>query len=176
MENQVNRKALAVAVEGLFRFGVAPSFNLEAFAQGSFEGKNDTRYLRVEPKEYNAVIVGPFGQEKATRLRVEKDFLILDVVWELSDEEQRQKLGVEKMPTIRQSIFLDTTPSGALDMGPFKNGALGRLREAIGLNQDGQPWSFAQFIGRPARVKVEHKPNEKDPQNPYQNVTAVTKL
>lgn len=172
----MKKSRIAVAVAGLFRFPVGAAFNLEAFSQGSFEGANDTRFLRVEPKEYPAVVVGPFGADKCTRLRVEKEFLILDVVWELNDEAQKAALGVEKLPNVRQSIFLDTTPNGALDMGPFKNGALGRLREALGLNADGQKWSFADFVGRPAKVKIEHKLNEKDPQNPYQNVTAVTKV
>lgn len=152
------------------------TFSVEAFAQSSFEGKGDTRYLRIPPKEYAAQIVGPFGAEGKTRLRVEKEYLILDVVWQPEDEEVRQQLGVERLPTVRQSIFLDTTPQGGLDMGPFKNGPLNRLREAIGLNADGQRWSFMDFIGRPARIRVEHAPNPKDPSNPYQNVTAVTRL
>ena len=152
------------------------SFNVDAFSQAQFEGANDTRYLRIEPKEYLAVVVGPFGEDKKTRLRSsDKGFLMLDVVWQPEDEEQKQKLGGEKLPVVRQTVFLDVTPQGGLDMSPFKNGDLGRLREALGLNLDGQRWSFADFVGRPGRIKVEQSPNEKDPANPYTNVKSVTK-
>ena len=156
------------------RGNLPSSFNLDQFSQGTFEGKGDTRRVRIEPKEYPAQIVGPWGEK--TKLRTEQGYLILDVVWQPDDEEQRQKLGLDKMPTVRQSLFLDLTPNGALDMGQLKNGDLNRLREAIGLNQEGVQWKFQDFIGRPARIKVVHKPNKDDPENPYQNVTAVSKM
>lgn len=158
-------------------YATAPSsFSVDAFAQSTFEGKGDTRRLSsaIEEKEYNAVIEGPWGE--TTKIRVEKGYPILDVMWRPSDPELQNKLQVEKLPLVRQSIFLDVTPAGGLDFGPFKNGDLNRLRDAIGLNNDGQKWSFADFIGKPAKIKVVHKANEKDAQNPYVNVTAVTKL
>lgn len=154
---------------------VGSSFNLDSFTQGSFEGKGDTRRLgtAVEEGEYPAIIEGPFGE--FTKLRVEKQYPILDVMWRPSSPELQQKLGVERLPLVRQSIFLDVTSSGGLDMGPFKNGDLNRLRDAIGLN-DGQRWSFNDLIGKAAKIKVAHRMNEKDPMNPYVNVTSVTKL
>ena len=156
------------------RGNLPSSFSVDAFSKSAFEGKGDTRRVRVEPKEYNAQIVGPFGEK--TKLKTESGWLILEVIWQPDDEEQRQQLGLDKLPTLRQSIFLDLTPGGALDLGPLKNGDLNRLREAIGLNQDGQSWRLEDFIGRPARIKVVHKPNKDDPENPFQNVTAVTKV
>lgn len=158
--------------------GMPSSFNLDAFVNGSFEGKGDTRRIRLEPKEYSAQIAGPFGEKTKLRQQTgEKGaFLILDVVWQPEDEEQRQRLGVEKLPTVRQSIFLDLTPNGGLDLGPLKNGDLNRLREAIGLNQDGMKWKWQDFIGRPAKIKVTHKTNPEDPENPYQNVVSVAPL
>lgn len=150
------------------------AFSLDAFQGGTYEGKGDTRRVRVEPKEYPAQIVGPFGEK--SKLRTEQGYLILDVVWQPDDEEQRQALGLEKLPTVRQSIFLDLTPNGGLDMGQLKNGDLNRLRDAIGLNEDGKAWKFSDFVGRPARIKVVHKPNKDDAENPYQNVTAVSKM
>jgi hypothetical protein len=156
------------------RGNLPSTFDVNSFQSAIFEGKGDTRRVRVEPKEYPAQIVGPWGEK--TKLKTEAGYLILEVVWQPDDEEQRQKLGLDKLPTLRQSIFLDLTPSGALDMGQLKNGDLNRLREAIGLNQDGQQWKFPDFIGRPARIKVVHKPNKEDAENPFQNVTAVSSL
>ena len=152
------------------------SFNVEAFGAAQFEGANDTRFLRIEPKEYRAVIIGPFGEDKKTRLRTsDKGFLMLDVVWAPEDEIQRVALGVERLPYVRQTVFLDVTPQGGLDMSPFKNSDLGRLREALGLNTEGQRWSFNDFIGRAGLITVEQKPNEKDSANPYTNVKSVTR-
>lgn len=156
---------------------IPSTFNAEAFGMAQFEGENDTRFLQVDQKEYRAVILGPFGEERKTRLRTsDKGFVMLEVVWAIEDPEQMAKLGVQKLPDMRQTIFLDLTPEGGLDMGPFKNASLGKLREALNLNNPGQRWSFNDFIGKPGLVKVEYKPNEKDPQNPFANVTAVTKI
>ena len=155
---------------------IPTSFDLNSFQQASFEGQGDTRRLRIEPKEYPAIVVGPFGEQGKTRLRVEKTYLILDVVWQPEDEVQKAALGLERLPTVRQSLFLDVTPQGGLDMGPFKNSDLNRLREVFALNDPKAAWSFANFVGRPARIKVEQRPNDKDPANPFTNVTAVSKL
>lgn len=154
---------------------IGSAFDPAAFASGSFEGKGDTRRLQIEAKEYPALIVGPFNEK--TKIRVtDKGKVILDVVWQPDDPAQAQQLGLEKLPTVRQSVFLDMTPGGGLDMGPFKNGDLNRLREVLGLNGDGVKWSFQDFIGKTALIKVEYRPNEADPQNPFSNVTKVAKL
>lgn len=149
------------------------NFNVEQFSGSAFEGEGDTRRIRLEPKEYMAQVVGPWGEK--TKLRVEKEFLILDVVWQPDDEEQRRALNIEKLPTVRQSIFLDLTPAGGLDLGPLKNGDLNRLREVFDLNKPGMQWKFQDLIGRPAKIKVTQRINKDDPENPYTNVSAVTK-
>jgi hypothetical protein len=151
------------------------TFSLEAFQQSQFEGAGDTRFLLIDAKEYMAMIKGPYGQERCTRLRQEKDYLIFDVVFELDDPEQKQKLGVENLPSVRKSIFLDLTESGGLDMGPFKNGDLNRLRDVCGLNEEGKSWKFSDFIGKPVRVKVKHRPDQADPKKVYLDVGEVTK-
>ena len=167
---------LTGTMQGLFN-EVPSSFSVDSFAQGSFEGKGDTRRLRIEPKKgYSAIIEGPWQEKGKTGLRIEKGYLILDVMWRVNDPEQATRLGVEKLPLVRQSIFLDVTPAGGLDMAPFKNGDLNRLRDALGLNNDGQRWQFSDFIGKAAKIDVDQRPNEKNPQDPYTNVTAVTKL
>lgn len=150
------------------------SFDVSSFAGSAFEGRGDTRRLRMEPKEYAGMIAGPWGEK--TKLRSEKGYLIFDVVWQLDDEEQRNKLGVERLPTVRQSIFLDLTPNGQLDLGEYKNGDFNRLREAVGLNKDGIKWKFPDFIGKPGKVKLAHKVNPDDADNPYQNIVAVAPL
>lgn len=155
---------------------VVPSnFNLDAFASSSFEGEGDTRRLRLEEKEYRAVVQGPWADERGTRLFTsDKGALALIVVWQLDDEEQRAKLNLEKMPTKRQTVWLDLTKGGALDMGPYKNSELNRLRDVFGLNAPGKQWKFPDFVGQVAMVKLKNQTNKEDPENPFQNITAVS--
>jgi hypothetical protein len=56
--------------------------------------------------------------------------------------------------TLTDSIMLDTTPEGALDMAKGRNGALRRYREAIDMNKPGDAFSAARMEGRVIRVKV----------------------
>lgn len=170
-------KLIALAISSMFRFNVGSSFDLNSFGAGSFEGEGDTRRFQYPTREYNAIILGPFNEDKKTRLATtEKGALQLVVVWQPDDEALRQEMKMEKLPTISQRIFLDLTETNALDMGPFKNGELNKLRTAFGLNKAGLKWSFQDFVGKAAKIKIELKPNKDDPQNPYQNVTAVTAM
>lgn len=161
----------------LFHAPLPSGFDPATFGQAQFEGQNDTRFLLIDAKEYPAVIKGPWGDDKATKLRTtEKGQLILDVVYTVDDEAQRQRLNVNQLPSVRQSIFLDLTEGGGLDMGPFKNSALGRLRDALGLNSAGQKWAFADFVGKVVKIKVGHRPDKNDPSKVYTDVEAVTKM
>lgn len=155
---------------------IPSSFDVNSFAAGSHEGEGDTRRFLLPAKEYMALIVGPFGEDKKTRIKVpdKGGFVIFEVVWQPSDPQVMADHKLEKLPTVRQNIFLDFTDAGTLDMGPFKNGDLNKLRTVFGLNKPGVKWSFADFIGKPAKIKVEHRPNKDDPSNPFVNVTAVT--
>ena len=156
---------------------IPSSFDPASFGSGSFEGEGDTRRFQLPAKEYPAFIVGPFGEDKKTRIKTtEKGQVILEVVWQPDDGEVRAAHKLEKLPTVRQGIFLDLTDAGGLDMAPFKNADLNKLREVFGLNSAGVKWSFTDFIGKPARIKVEQKSNKEDPNNPFTNVTAVTRL
>lgn len=154
------------------------TFNLDSFQNASFEGVGDTKRLRVPEGDFNAVIVGPWGER--SKLRVQQGqggtYLIADIVWKPSDPKIQSELGVEELPTVRQSIFLDLTPGGGLDMGPYKNTELNLLLTVFGLGTNGAPWKWSDLIGRPARVKTKHNANEKNPLDPFVNVTAVTKI
>lgn len=161
-----------------FQFrSVGSTFDANSFAAGSFEGEGDTRRFQYPPGEYPAIILGAFNEDKKTRLfTTEKGQLQLIVVWQPDDEALRQQMKLEKLPTVSQRIFLDLTETNALDMGPFKNGELNKLRTAFGLNRAGVKWSFQDFIGKAAKIKIEQRPNKEDPANPYSNVTAVTAM
>ena len=55
------------------------------------------------------------------------------------------------------SIMLDVSSSGGLDMAPGKNGSLRRFREALDMNREGSPFSFAATFGRAVKVQITHE-------------------
>ena len=65
---------------------------------------------------------------------------VLDVVWNIPNEELRENLGLEKV-LVRQSIFIDIDDDGRILFGPNQNVRLGNLREALSQNKKGR-WSF----------------------------------
>lgn len=98
-----------------------------------------------------------------------------DIFWAIDDQALLQSLERKEI-IVKQGLMLDMTDNGALDCGKGKNVALGRLREAVNLNQAGRPFSLNQLAGRPAKVCVVHRPDPKDPQVIYAEVKSVTAL
>ena len=103
-----------------------------------------------------------------------KSGLALDIVWEIQDESVKTYCG-RNVVNVKQGLMLDMTEKGQLDMGKGKNLNLGKLREALGLNVSGQPFSFSMIQGRIAGLFVGHRDNEKDPESPFAEVRKVVK-
>jgi len=68
-------------------------------------------------------------------------------------------VGANKV-TLKDGIMLDLTQSGGIDTAPGKNGKLRRYREALGMNNPGEPFSFRAMTGRQIKVKIKHDPYE----------------
>lgn len=98
--------------------------------------------------------------------------LALDIQWEIQDETVKTFCGRDKI-FCKQGIMLDLTDSGQLDMAKGKNIDLGKLREALGLNTPGEPFSFSMIIGRMARGFVHHRVVGEDV---YAEIKRVAKL
>lgn len=90
----------------------------------------------------------------------------------LDDPALKEKLGRQEV-SVKYDIMLDLTDDGKLDMGKGKNVALGRLREATGLNQPGEAFSWRMLDGRPVKAKVTQRLVGEDI---FNDVKAVTKL
>lgn len=146
------------------------AFNPDLFMQTETNDSNSTRLVPVPEGEYPGVI-------KSINPRVvgQNGSPVLDVVYGIDDEGVKKVTGMNE-PTVRQSIWLDVTESGGLDMSEGKNVQLGRLREALGQNQRGKPWAPTMLVGQVAKVKVTHTTDKNDPEIVYANVGAVTKL
>ena len=147
------------------------SFNPDLFLQQSVDAANDTKKIPCPVGEFTAV-----AEEVKARPWQSKDGtqsgLALDIIWSIDDANVKTQLDRDQVK-VKQGIMLDLTESGALDMGKGKNIGLGRLREAVGLNVPGQPFSPMMIQGRLAKVKVTHRVDGEDI---YDEIKSVAKL
>ena len=145
------------------------SFNPDTFLNTETDSANSSTYTPVPEGEFNASI-------KVIKPRVLTDGrAVLDVTWTVDDEVARNETGMAE-PSVRQTLWLDTTESGGLDFGKGKNVGLGRLREAVGQNQAGKPWAPGMLVGQVAKVKVGHSIDKRDGVTINADVKAVLPL
>jgi hypothetical protein len=67
-------------------------------------------------------------------------------------------------------VMLDLTDAGGLDTSKGRNVNLGRLREAAGLNQPGQPFSFPMLEGRTVKISTGHRVDKNDAELVYTEI------
>lgn len=145
------------------------AFNPDTFLNTEATEANATAYTPVPEGEFNASI-------KTIKPRVLTDGrAVLDISWVVDDEQARTETGMAE-PSVRQTIWLDTTESGGLDFGKGKNVGLGRLRDAVGQNQAGKPWAPGMLVGQVAKVKVSHSIDKRDGVTIQADVKAVLPL
>lgn len=144
---------------------MSSTFDPDMFMNQQTADANDTQFVPVPEDDYPAVI-------KEIKAGTAGDKPVLNITWAIDSEAAREATGLES-PTVRQTIWLDLTDQGGLDMGKGKNVGLGKLREALGQNTPGQPWSPGMLSGQVAIIKVEHRAG-KSPGEVYAGVKAVT--
>ena len=136
---------------------VDSAFSTEAFLQTSVEGSLDTKITPCPQGEFLAIAGKP--EVRAAEIkrgdRAGEPIYFLDITWDIQDDSIKEELGRDKV-TVRQSLILDIK-NDTLDMSKGKNIGLGRLREALGQNTAGQPWSPAMLEGQLAKVVVSHR-------------------
>lgn len=100
---------------------------------------------------------------------------MVDITFSVEDERQKEVTGL-KEPTVRMTIFLEIV-DGKLDTSKGKNVQLGRVLDAVGLN-DGRDWSWNDLVGRPCMIHVDHVPDERPGQQgeKFANATKIGKL
>lgn len=139
--------------------------SVEQFLQTQTEGANSTKVILIpeNPEGYRAQIatdgIGLANFKFKQGERAGQTGYRMTVKWEIDDPDKSLEKQIARKPIVTQSIMLDITSEGALDMGEGKNVQLGRLREAVGQNANGRPWSPAMLIGQMARINVKHRVN-----------------
>ena len=149
-------------------------FDPASFIDQEIVGENSTFTVPVPVGDYMAIAEKVDVRQWTGKQDTTKSGLTLEVFWSIDDQGVKDMLGRDKV-TVKQGIMLDLTEEGGLDMGKGKNVGLGKLRAALDLNNAGQAFSFNQIPGRMARVKVEHRPNDTNPESPYAEVKMVAK-
>jgi len=127
-------------------------FDADTFLSGTVEGEMSTDFVPIPEGEYAAFIKGVAARSTSSD---KGEYVILDVTWAVDDGEVAKTVGIDN-PTVRQSIFLDVTENGGLDLSKGKNIQLGRLRDAVGQN-DGGPWAPSMLEGQVGRIRVAHR-------------------
>ena len=146
-------------------------FDPNQFLDMQFNEANDTKVVPIPVGEHFAAIDKVEVRPWTSKADSTKSGLALDVLWSIQDPSVLAELGRDKA-TVKQGIMLDLTEAGGIAMGKGQNVSLGRLREAVGLNEPGKPFAFSMLMGRQAKVKVEHRIVGEDI---FSDVKAVTK-
>lgn len=148
------------------------SFDPNTFLNQEYEGVLDTKVIPCPAGEFPAISekvdVVPWASRDGS-----KSGLKAQIIWDIQDDNVKAVCQRDTVK-VRQDIMLDLTEDGnSLDMGKGKNIGLGRLREALGMNQPGQSFSFPAMQGRLATVKVSHRAGD-NPEDIFAEVKAVT--
>jgi hypothetical protein len=131
------------------------SFDPDQFLNSAVTGANDTKVIPVPMGEYQGIIEKVLPRQWQSKDGTQTG-IALDVFWLIEDANVKSILGRDTV-TCKQGIMLDTAPSGGLDMTKGKNIGLGRLREAVGMNDPSQSFSFHSLPGQSAKVSVQHR-------------------
>lgn len=147
------------------------NFDPNTFLNATFTDANSTSSTPCPEGEFPAI-----AEKVDVSTWAKKDGsasgLKLDVLWDIQDESAKAVTG--RNPTkVRQTVMLDLTESGQMDFAKGRNVSLGRLREAVGLNNPGEAFAFSMIQGRMAKVAVKHRV---DGENIYDEVRGVAKL
>lgn len=149
------------------------TFDPDTFMSAEVTGEMSTKFTPIPEGEYVATI------DDIKIRAVKNGGRVLDVSWNIMDDNLKQTMNMEKI-VVRQGIFLDVEPNGALSLGPNKNVRLGRLREGLGQNKPGQPWNFRMLKGAgPAKISVSQRSEQKEGESEpviYNDVLKVTPL
>lgn len=143
-------------------------FDPDTFVNQETTDANATTFDPIPEGEYVAMITrAPAVREVGNEGRV-----VMDVTWEIDDEELKQKLERDRL-TVRQSVFLDIE-DGKLATGKNKNVQLGKLRDALGQNKPGKSWKPSDLEGAgPARIQVSHRERDGITYDQVARVTAM---
>lgn len=148
-------------------------FNPEQFLSTVYSDTTSTVSIPVPEGEYPGLIskldVKPVTTQNGEQLILEVHFDLGDPTGEIQAATGRDKNSA------KYSCWLDMN-GGNIDMSPGKNVGLGRLREAIGQNEEGKPWHPKMMLGQSALCRITHRVDKEDASKVYHEVKSVAAL
>lgn len=144
-------------------------FNPDDFLNSTVTGVLATRRPPIPEIEEATLIIKDL---KARMTGGDNPQPVLDVTMTVDEQSARDATGMAE-PSVRYGCWLDLTPEGDLDMGEGKNVQLGRLREAVGQNVEGQGWQPSMLLGQVLRGKITQRPDKNDPETIYNDIAAI---
>jgi len=163
------------------------AFDANAFMAQEVDEGLSTVIEQVPEGDYRAMI-GDFDSESGFRTFTAKpgsrnegkEFTIFQPPFVLQDDPRlaavKQARGGNDVSVTHKGMFLDLTDSGSLDTANGRNVDLGRLRDAVGQNNQ-KGWKFSNLIGAgPVMVRVIHEGDQNDPMKKYARISRVVKI
>jgi hypothetical protein len=153
------------------------AFDLDEFMNAAVQSAGDTKYAICPQGEFPMMLDTDVKVNEISGTSEKTGepyhFHVLEAQCIVQDDKVRADLGRDKV-TVRLRVNLDIE-NGRLEEGKGKNIRLNQLREALGQNTPG--WKMAQLRGAgPFMGKVIHRPNEKDPERPFAEVSRVSAI
>lgn len=148
-------------------------FDPEAFLDATLDAPL-TKRPPVMPGSYTATIGEVKSRPWASRDGT-KSGMAYDVPLEVQlDAAEAERVGQPSV-IITDSVMLDLTVDGAIDVAPGKNRKLRAYREATGLNNPGDKFSARMLQGRSVKVIVKHDAAKDGSDDIYERIGAVAK-
>ena len=147
------------------------SFDAQSFLDATVSTASSTRTVPCPIGEYFGIIEKVLPRQWQSKDGTTSG-IALDVLWLVEDANVKALLGRDTV-VVKQGIMLDLAPLGGLDLSEGKNVGLGRLREAVGKNQNGEQFAVSMLPGLTAKISVTHRVAGEDT---FGEVKAVAKL
>lgn len=148
------------------------SFDADTLLNTDVTGATSTEYIPIPAEEFVGIIKDVGAKEVVSQKNGET-YRFLEILYMVDDEGVRELTGMSE-PKVRQSMILDFTDAGTLDLGKGKNVSLGRLREACNQNDPSKPWNFNMLVGQAVKITVKHRTGDEG--QIYAEVKGVAKL
>lgn len=135
------------------------AFDPNAFLQTTYTESMATQYVPIPEGIFNVVTGQPTVAHGVSE-KNQQPWYRLDLPLTVDSDEVRQALGRDEVKT-KFTIMLDLDENGHLARGVGRNVQLGRLRDALGLNTEGEEFSLPMLGGRTAKASFVHRANPK---------------
>ena len=135
-------------------------FDTKALLDREITGAHSTVTIPIPEGDYPGVCnADKLEIREVTSKKNGETYFFFETSWDIDSEEVRQITGRD-VNRVRLSISLDFADDGTLKAGEGENVALGRMRAACDLNDPNRPFTFREFGGQVATVRVKHRVNE----------------